>query len=103
VHESLPDGVECDDGNECTGMGHCFAGQCERGEFVSCDDHDACAEEVIRFQQDPGQPAGWGSGWSEDEDADRDGLLDVAEYILASSTRLIRSSLVGRRTRTKFG
>lgn len=45
-HQNLADDTECEDRNACTGVGHCMEGRCVRGEFLSCDDGDACTTDA---------------------------------------------------------
>lgn len=48
VHDALPSGSPCDDGDLCTVGDACFAGEC-RGSGVpngsACDDHDSCTRD----------------------------------------------------------
>ncbi len=38
----------CDDGDICTGIGHCELGQCQLGDPITCDDGDVCTRDVCR-------------------------------------------------------
>jgi hypothetical protein len=39
------DGIDCDDGNACTGDNQCYDGTCVPGPELPCDDGDPCTED----------------------------------------------------------
>ena len=47
VHDAVPDGRSCDDGDPCTGYDECVDGECTPGEVgAMCDDDNPCTQDT---------------------------------------------------------